>query len=402
MIHRDITEYIKLNAPHLPVLCILGPRQAGKTTLARSCFPDYKYFSCDKENDVAKIEAEPADFLEQQLSKYPGIIIDEFQYCPRILPAIKNYVDETGYNGRIVLTGSQNYLMMASITESLAGRVMLIDLLPLSINELQQAHVIPDNINKLIFRGGYPRLYANTKLSKSITYKTYIRTYLERDIQTLQNAPNLSLFHKFLELCAGRIGQLLNLTSLAADAKIDLKTAQQWISLLENTYVIFLLRPHHRNFNKQLTDHPKLYFYDSGLAAQLLNIASSSTLTRHTMRGALFENFVISECFKWYYTQDLSTHIYFWRDKEGHEIDLLIDHAEKLIPIEIKSANTARNTMTDELVFWHNLTGHPLEDSYVIYAGPTEKSPKGPQFIPWENIPVWLTKLLEIDGRSDE
>ncbi|MBM3893904.1 AAA family ATPase, partial [Candidatus Dependentiae bacterium] len=168
MIHRDVTEFMQSIAPKMPVTCILGPRQAGKTTLIQHCFSSYKYFSCDKETDVALIEADPAAFLHQQLATNPGLIIDEFQYCPRILPAIKNYVDETQSKGRIVLTGSQNYLMMATITQSLAGRVALIDLLPLSINELQQADVLPSNIDALLFQGSYPRLYTPAPPPKNV------------------------------------------------------------------------------------------------------------------------------------------------------------------------------------------------------------------------------------------
>ncbi len=394
MIHRDSMELIQSIAPTMPVLCILGPRQAGKTTLARSCFPHYAQFLCDNEETIAEINANPAAFLRTQLALAPGIIIDEFQLCPRILPAIKNYVDEAKSHGTIILSGSQNYLMMACISESLAGRVALIDLLPLSINELKQAALLPQNIDDLLFTGSYPRLYVKPIPAKTTVYEGYIRTYLERDVRILLNVPDLAQFHKFIQLCAGRIGQLLNLSSLAADAGVSVKTAQQWISLLETSYVIHLLRPHHANFNKQLTKNPKLYFHDTGLATQLLNIASAGTLSRHSLRGSLFENFVINECIKWYYAKGQRPPIYFWRDAAGNEIDLIIDHAEKLIPVEIKSADIARNNMTDGLIFWHNLTGHPITNSYVIYTGTANNNLTGPQFVPWENIPSFLSKLI--------
>lgn len=396
MIHREVTEHLQFLAAHRPVTCVLGPRQAGKTTLAKHCFPTYKYFVCDDKKTLAIINADAAAFLRAQLAVEPGIIIDEFQLCPDILPAIKVYVDEMKSKGRIIITGSQNYLMMANITQSLAGRVALFDLLSLSINELKQACLLPQNIDELMFNGGYPEVYVNAAATKSELYDDYIKTYLERDVRALKNVPDLSLFHRFIQVCANRIGQLLNLNTLAADAKIDVKTAQQWLSLLEACYVVVLLQPHYNNFNKTLTKSPKLYFYDTGLAAELLKISTVQGLGQHSMRGSLFENFVISECIKWHATKKRRPYLYFWRDEQGHEIDLIIEHAEKLIPVEIKSANAARNTMTDELVFWHNLTGHPLEESYVVYTGPEDASPKGPSFVPWETIPEWLTKLLQL------
>lgn len=397
MINRDSAAYITFIAPKMPVLCILGPRQSGKTTLARHSFPHYLYFSCEDRGTAAIIEQDPAAFLNNHLSAAPGIIIDEFQRCPDILSAIQVYVDETNRKGSIILTGSQNYLMMAGISQSLAGRIVLITLLPLSINELQQAHQLPQNINDLIFRGGYPRLYADASLPSNEVYEGYINTYLERDIRTLQQVQNLSLFHTFIQLCANRIGQLLNFSSLANESGISVNTAKQWISLLETSYLVYLLQPHHANFNKRLTKSPKLYFYDTGIASQLLNIASPHALFQHSMRGALFENLVVSECIKWYRSHNLRPHLYFWRDHTGHEIDLIIDHAEKLFPLEIKSAGIARNTMTDGLAFWHKLTGHPLEESYVIYTGMESHRSTGSQFVPWQQLHELLNRIHQVE-----
>lgn len=386
----------------MPVLCILGPRQSGKTTLAKHCFPDYRYFSFEDHGTKAIAEQDPAAFLRNHLASGTGIIIDEFQRCPEILSAIQVYVDETKSTGSIILTGSQNYLMMASISQSLAGRIVLIDLLPLSINELRQAGLLPSNVNELIVKGGYPRLYADPTLPKSVVYEDYINTYLERDVRTLQHVQNLSQFHTFISLCAGRIGQLLNLSSLAVDAGISVNTAKQWISLLETSYLIFLLQPHHANFNKRLTKSAKLYFYDTGIACQLLDIDSADALFQHNMRGALFENFVIGESIKWYRSNKKLPRLYFWRDHTGHEIDLIVDRAGALIPVEIKSAGVVRNTMTDGLNFWHNLTEHPLEQSYVIYTGIDGHPSAGPHFVAWQNIPALFADLHKPDGEKEE
>ncbi len=378
----------------MPVTCIRGPRQAGKTTLAKQCFPTYKYFLCDREATANSINADPEAFIADNLATAPGIIIDEFQLCPRILPAIKIYVDETGSQGQIILTGSQNYLMMANVTESLAGRVVLFTILPPSINELKQSKILPDNIDELMFKGSFPRLHADTNLSTEQFYLDYIDTYIQRDIKTLQKLPDEAQFLKFLKLCAGRCGQVLNVNTLAADAKIDVKTANQWLSLLSSCYIIYTLSPHYENFNKQLTKSPKLYFTDTGIICSLLGINSPEALANHKIRGALFENFVITESSKWYYTSSSTRPaLYFWCDEQKHEIDLIVDLAGTLVPLEIKSANVARNNMTDVISFWHDLTGHPLDQSYVIYTGPDAISPTGPHFISWQNIPELFTKF---------
>ena len=396
MIHRASTSLINFIAPHMPVLCMLGPRQAGKTTLSRCCFPTYYYVPCDEKEIEEAINAGPAAFLRSLLAIHPGVVIDEFQRCPRILDSIRVYVDETGENGRIVLTGSQNYLMMAAVTQSLAGRVILIDLLPLSIDELSQAQLLPDTANKFIFKGGYPRLYINPVLTNDFVYTDYMKTYLERDIRTLKNVPDLGVFHAFIKLCAGRVGQQLNINTLAADAKISVSTAQQWITLLEACYIICLLRPHYKNFNKTVTKSPKLYFVDTGLATYLLDIHSVEELEKHSMRGALFENMVITECFKWHAAIKRTPSMYFWRDEQGNEIDLIISHQEQLIPVEIKSASAPRGTMIEGLKFWQELTGHPLEKSFVIYAGESIESADSSSFVLWQEIPQFLSKLLGV------
>ncbi len=401
MIHRDSIKDILETAPHVRVLCIRGPRQAGKTTVAELCFPTYRHVGCDRVAQKKAINEDPSAFLRNILATYPGIVLDEFQQVPDILSEIRAYVDETGERGRIILTGSQNYLMMASVTQSLAGRVILIDMLPLSINELQQANVLPNNVYDLMIRGGYPELYQDQKLSTTRFYKGYINTYMERDLQTLTNVPDLAKFHRFLQFCAGRIGQLLNVSTLAADAGVTVALANQWLSLLVTSYLIYLVSPHVTNFNKQLVKQPKLYFYDTGIACELLNIGTASKLAKHTMRGALFENFVITESFKWCHTHGKNPALYFWRDEQGHEIDLVVDLGGPLVPIEIKSADVVRQNMTDVLSFWHELTGHPLEQSYVIYTGEDEKHTVGPQFLSWKSIPVLFATLYAPDADNE-
>ncbi|MBM3893600.1 ATP-binding protein [Candidatus Dependentiae bacterium] len=395
MIHRDVTARIKQMIPSWPVVCIMGPRQAGKTTFARDCFPAYTYYLCDFKELRLQIEKDPHQFLATAFASAPGIIIDEFQRCPDLLDAIKIYVDETKSQGQIVLTGSQNYLMMSNITQSLAGRVMLVDFLPLAINELQQAQLLPQNIYDLIYKGSFPRIYSDPTATVYLTYENYIRTYIERDVQTLPNPPDLYQFDKFLRLCAGRIGQQLNMQALAADAGIDFKTANQWVSLLISCYVVYLLPPHFANFNKTVTKHAKLYFSDTGIACWLLNIKSPEDLAQHPMRGALFENFVITECKKWHYARTSSSRdMYFSRDNQGNEVDLIFDQGmTKMTPVEIKAAGEAKRSMTEGLAVWRELAGDVAKESFVIYTGTEMQSIADVQFFPWQHIPDLLSKL---------
>ena len=386
MIKRDIAEHVQRFTTKMPVLCILGPRQSGKTTLAKELFSHYAYFSLENKQVLATAMADPALFLKECLQGRPGVVFDEFQNCPDLLSAIQIYVDESKLLGTIILTGSQNYLMMESISQSLAGRVALFTLLPLSINELQQAQLLASDVTELIFNGSYPRLY-QADITPNELYPDYINTYLERDIRTLKTVQDLLLFKTFVSLCAGRIGQILSVASLANDCGISVATANAWLSLLEASYLIFFLRPHHVNFSKRLIKSPKLYFHDTGIACNLLGIQSAADLVNHHARGHLFENFVISECNKMYYNARQQPRLYFWRDHTGNEIDLVIDRAGTLIPLEIKSSSLPSESMAKGLLFWHKISEQPLNTTYLLYAGDQSYAlPGGVNLVSWRTL----------------
>jgi uncharacterized protein len=351
-----------------PVVALLGPRQSGKTTLARKHFNNHKYLSLEDPTILEFALSDPKGFLKAYENDY-GIIVDEFQHAPQLLSYIQITVDEYKRPGYFVLTGSQNFLMNAAITQSLAGRVGILTLLPFSINELKQNNMLKDNVYKIIIDGFYPRLYAES-FEPADFYPSYIHTYAERDVRQLVNVGNINTFQKFMMLCAGRVGQLLNIADLASSCDISVHTVNQWLSILENSYIIFLLQPHHVNFNKRLIKTPKIFFYDTGVACSLLGIKTTDTFAASPFRGHIFENLIISDLCKQFYNQGERPPLYFWRDHNGRiEIDCLIDQGLKLTPIEIKSSQTASNNFFDGIEAWNKLSENDAYNSYVIYGG---------------------------------
>ena len=366
---RDLEIVLKKYAK-FPVIALLGPRQSGKTTLSRHTFKNHVFLNLDDLELLHLIKEDPKGILRKYENEH-GIIIDEFQNAPEILSYIKIIVDEKDRPGYFVLTGSQNFLMNEAITQTLAGRVGILTLLPLSLHELTHNKLIPDQTpEKVIFNGGYPRLY-NSSFEPHEFYSSYIRTYVERDVRQLINVTNLYTFQKFIKLCAARIGQLVNFSELAMQCGISIPTAHQWLSILESSYIIFLLRPHWTNFNKRLTKTPKLYFYDTGLACNLLEIESEKTLALNPLYGNLFECLIISDLYKQYYNQGLMPPLYFWRDRNGQmEVDCVIEKDGKLIPIEIKAGETFTPHFFDSLTKWKKLAEeNASNENYVIYAG---------------------------------
>lgn len=370
MYQRDIQKEAKRLAQHFPVLALLGPRQSGKTTLAKQCFPEYKYFSLETPDTREFAQQDPRGFLRNYET---GIILDEIQNVPELFSYIQTLVDESGLIGRFILTGSQNFALNHHISQSLAGRIALLKLLPLSIDELKNADILPTFYETLLFYGGYPRIHAQ-KIQPTDWYPNYIQTYIERDIRQLKNVNDLSLFQKFVKLCAGRIGQLINWSDLARDCGISYHTAQEWVSLLEASFVVFLLKPFHENFNKRLIKAPKLYFYDTGLACSLLNITSEKYLQSHFLKGNLFESFIISELMKASYNQAGTPDFYFWRDKLGHEIDLIFEQAGEIRAVEIKSSQKLSQDTFKELTYWQKLAQIGPKTSYVIYGGDEQQA----------------------------
>ena len=385
MITRFMERALVARSKKLPAIAILGPRQSGKTTLAQKAFPQHMYINLEDLKNRQFAQEDPYAFFKTYANEY-GIILDEIQEVPSLLSYIQVRVDQEQKPGYFILTGSQNFLVNEAINQTLAGRISLFTLLPLSIRELQQASLLPVTIEELIFKGQYPRLYSSN-LNSMEMYPDYIRTYIERDIRSLKNIMDLSVFQKFIGLCAGRIGQLLNMTSLANDAGISLATAKSWLSLLEASYIIFLLQPYHTNVGKRLVKTPKLYFYDSGVACSLLGIESAAQLTQHYLRGGLVESLLIAELYKERYNQGKVPRLYFWRDKLGHEVDCLIIQADKQIPIEIKAGKTPGSDYFDGLDYWYTIN-KKNPHGYVLYAGDETQERSLGKLVSWRSLSV--------------
>jgi predicted AAA+ superfamily ATPase len=388
MIIRQATEEVKLLAKQFKAIAIVGPRQSGKTTLARTVFPNKKYVSLENPDTRLFATDDPRGFLEQ----YPdGAIFDEAQRVPELFSYLQQILDDSNEKGKFILTGSNNFLLQENISQSLAGRIGYLFLLPFSTEEISRATEVPQDVESAIFKGGYPPIYDN-EIAPNKWLPNYIRTYVERDVRQIKNISNLGAFERFLKLCSGRIGQLLNLSSLAIEAGVDGKTIASWISVLESSFIIYLLKPHHTNFNKRLVKMPKLYFCDTGLACSLLGIHNSEQLITHPLKGSLFENYVINDLVKERYNNNDPLDLYFWRDSTGNEMDVVIDNGLTLYPIEIKAGKTITSDYFKNFQFWKKITG--FESGTVIYAGHEgQKRSNGIQVISWKDFNLSLTNM---------
>ena len=368
MIIRDITSYATAAFTKYPVITITGPRQSGKTTLARSVFIDKPY--ANLENPVTRqfAEEDPVAFLNQ----YPdGAVIDEIQRVPVLLSYIQVIVDEKQQNSLFILTGSQQFELMRGISQSLAGRTALLSLLPLSISELSLN--FPLTVDGLLFKGFYPRIYDHN-IAPDQAYGDYFETYVERDLRQLINIKNLSTFQRFVRLCAGRCGQLLNLNSLGNDCGVSQSTAREWLTVLEASYIVFLLQPFHANIGKRLIKSPKIYFYDVGLASWLCGIEEEKQVATHPLRGNLFENMAVIETLKSRYNQGKRNNLFFYRDSNGNEIDILYTKGQDILPIEVKSGQTITSSYFKGLNKFKQLFPDSIAwDSLLIYGGEVEQ-----------------------------
>src|ERR1039457_1388694 len=365
MIKRKATETILRLCKGFPVIAITGPRQSGKTTLARAVFPDKNYVTLEDPDTRAFAESDPRAFL----ARYPdGAMLDEIQRCPDLFSYLLAIVDQDKRMGRFILPSSQQFGLLSKITQSLAGRVGMDQLLPFSFGELADGGKAPADPENAIYTGSYPPLY-DREVLPSDWYPGYVATYVERDLHQLINVRDQNTFHLFLRMCAARTGQLLNLSSLANDCGITHNTAKAWLSVLEASYILFLLQPHHRNFNKRLTKSPKLYFYDTGLVSWLLGIQNKNQVMTHSMRGALFETWVMGELIKGRFNRGLRSNLFFWRDSTGNEVDVLAEQGEHLLPIEIKAGRTITADYFSALNKWSALAGESAGTAHVVYAG---------------------------------
>lgn len=365
MIARDAESAFRRLRQGFPVVAITGPRQSGKTTLARAGCPDLPYVSLETPDERAFAQDDPRGFL----ARFPkGGIFDEVQRVPDLLSWLQAPVDEPGAMGRFILTGSQQPELMAQVTQSLAGRVGRIELLPLSGGELANVDLLGPTLDDALYMGGYPAPF-DRDVDPTTWLANYVATYVERDVRQVLNVRDLSTFMRFVRLCAGRTGQLLNASNLANDTGVSVPTVQQWLSVLEATYLITLLQPHHENSTTRLVKTPKLHFLDVGLAAYLVGITSANMLTTHPLRGVLFESYVVSEVLKSHYNAGLKPELSFMRDKAGNEIDLLVRTEGCLQPIEVKAGATYSSSWVKSAVRFHGRIGTPLLPPIVVYGG---------------------------------
>lgn len=381
MIVRDAETILKKLAAQFKAIALTGPRQSGKSTLARTTFPEKKYVSLENPDIRGAALEDTRGFLSNLRD---GAIIDEAQRVPELFSYLQQVLDESSERGRFILTGSNNFLMLENISQTLAGRIGYLELLPFGYNEIQKIPNQDLNLNQIMFSGGYPAITFD-RVDPEFWFPSYIRTYVERDVRQIKNITNLNLFQKLLYLCAGRIGQQLNLNNLAIECGVDHKTIGAWMGILQASYVIHLLPPFYNNFSKRIIKSPKLYFYDTGLACALLGINGSAQLTTHSSRGALFENYVLNELIKNRFNKGLRSNLFYWRDVSGHEIDVVIDHGSSAYAVELKSGMTVVPDFFKGLLFWQELTKY--NKAYIIYGGEdTQTRSNGIEIIPWNKL----------------
>lgn len=388
-INRILGDRLRRLARSFPVVAITGPRQSGKTTLVRELFADKPYLSLE-DPDIRMLALEDPRGL---LARYgEGAVIDEVQHAPELFSYLQTRVDETSTPGQFILTGSQNFLLIRGISQSLAGRVAMTQLPPLMMAELARAQALPDRLEDYLWQGAYPAHYKSlpkagmpaTRSSADEWHRSYIMTYLERDVRDIAAVHSLSLFQRFLRLVAARCGQLLNLASLANDCGVALNTVKNWIAILEASYLVFLLRPHHRNFGKRLIKTPKLYFLDTGIAAHLLGIATPEQLDAHPLRGHLFENMIVAEYWKAAMNAGRTEAVHFWRDSTGNEVDLLIEDGLRFIPIEIKSGATLNSDFLRGLNRFGEFAGEDSHNPALVFGGEGGMAWHGVRVMGWK------------------
>jgi predicted AAA+ superfamily ATPase len=382
LVPRDAAAILQRLAGGYPLVAITGPRQSGKTTLAREVFGDKPYVSLEDLDERAFADSDPRGFL----ARLPdGAVLDEVQRCPALFSFLQTRVDEDRRRGLFVLTGSQQFGLLSNISQTLAGRVAVVTLLPFSLGELQGEKLAPATLEALLFQGLYPPIY-DRGLDAAIWYKNYVASYVERDVRQMVNVRDLSTFQRFVRMCAARTGQLLNLSGLAIDCGITHNTAASWLSVLEASFILHRLEPYHVNFGKRLVKTPKLYFYDSGLAAWLLGIQSAEQLAIHPQRGPLFETWVVAELLKARFGRALGSNLFFWRDRSGREVDLLIDQGATLLPVEIKSGQTVASDFFHGIDDWRRISGQTHGEAWLVFGGDRAQERGSLHVLPWRHI----------------
>lgn len=389
MLDRKLTPTLLRLAAAFPIVAVTGPRQSGKTTLARAVFPDKPYVSLEDPAERAFAQEDPRGFLAR-FSR--GAIFDEAQRWPDLFSYLQGMVDADRSPGRFVLTGSQQFGLLSGVTQSLAGRVGMTRLLPLALGELPEENFRSMSLDGVMLRGGYPVLHT-LPVRPDDWFASYVATYVERDVRQVLNVQDLSIFQRFMRLCAGRTGQLLNLSALAGEAGISQSTARAWMSVLEASDLVFLLPPYHRNFGKRLVKSPKLYFVDVGLACWLLGIRSTEVLALHPLRGALFETWVVSEFLKARSNAGLLLDLYFWRDNNGLEADLLFEQGGRLQTVEIKSGQTVTGDYIRAGQRSSRFAGDEAMMPWLIYGGEQSYERSGVRMVGWREMAAFTSRL---------
>ena len=382
MVTREAEPLVRTLAREFKVVAIVGPRQSGKTTLAKAVFAAKPYASMEDPDQLQFAQEDPRGFLAQ----YPGgAVIDEAQRCPELFSYLQGVVDRNRDAGQFVLTGSQHFGLVQRITQSLAGRVGFVNLLPFSAPELLAGGWLSASLDAALLHGGYPPVF-DMPAAPERWYNAYLATYIERDVRQLRNVQDLPTFQRVLRLCAGSVGQLADLTRIGNDAGVDQKTVRSWLGVLEASFIVFRLQPHHRNFGKRLVKTPKLYFYDVGVTARLIGIESAEQINTHPLRGALFENWVIVEYLKRRLNAGKESNLFFWRSHGGLEVDLVLEHGQALAPVEIKSAATVSSDWLRPLRRWRELAGDTSVHPVIVYGGDQAQSRSDAAIVPWRQL----------------
>ena len=377
---RQISDAILEADKYYSVITITGPRQVGKTTLCKNLFPEYEYINLERVAQRNVIEQDIEAFFSKNKKK---IIIDEVHHLPELLSYIQVIVDENPER-KFVLTGSSNFKLLHNISQSLAGRTALFTLLPFSMEEVSSN--ISEDTNQILFKGLYPDIFAK-KTPASILYRNYYNTYIERDVHQLINIKNMMAFQTFIRLCAGRVGSECNFSSLANEVGVSAPTINEWICILQSSYILWKLPPYYANINKRLVKSPKLYFYDTGLLCYLLGIEKAEQLQTHPLRGNIFENFVVTEFLKRRFNKGLDSNLFYYRENKGNEVDMLSINGDKMNICEIKSAQTFSTTFNKGLKHLEGLFGEKIEKSFVVYDGKIESSSDIHGIYNFRNIP---------------
>ncbi len=386
IVQRSMAAVLATVLKQYPIVSITGPRQSGKTTLCHLLGPGYQYVNLEIQENREFASKDPGQFLEQYQD---GVILDEVQAVPELFPYLQYLTDKRKRKGEYILSGSQNFLLLEKISQSLAGRVAIFSLLPLSIKELSPyLSASQRKWEYLCLRGFYPRLFAHKKMDAGIFYKSYFQTYVQRDIRQIINVKDLKVFQQFIKLCANRTGSVFNANDIGGQLGIDSKTVARWLSVLEASYIIYQLPAYYENLDKRILKKPKIYFYDTGLLCYLLGIKSAAALTKHTLLGSIFENFIITECKKDYYNKGREPELYFWQDTNQREIDLIIDKDTGTHLFEIKSGKTPLAYFFKNLNSFKGLAkekGRKVK-SHIIYGGNESFKREGHELYSWNYL----------------